>query len=125
MILGIGTDIVRIKRFDTALEQFGARFPRRILSRQELQEFASLQVGQAAFLAKRFAAKEAVVKAMGKGIGADVGFVDIEVTHDAHGKPQINFGHHAAEYLHSMGAKECHITISDEHEYAVAFAVLE
>ena len=89
MVIGIGTDIVQIDRIAKVLERQGDKFTQRILTLTEQQEFARLDNG-VAFLAKRFAAKEAVAKALGTGIGHGVSFQDITVINDNKGAPAIS-----------------------------------
>jgi holo-[acyl-carrier protein] synthase len=123
MIFGIGTDIVRVSRIQKSLDRYGERFTRRILAGQELDDFqCTLQ--PARFLARRFAAKEAVVKAYGTGFTQGMTFRDIVVSHDAAGKPMLLLSGRAQELQQEMGIGETFISISDEQEYAVAFVTL-
>ena len=123
MIYGIGTDIVRISRIQQGLDRYGERFARRILAGQELDDFQRT-LHPARFLARRFAAKEAVVKAYGTGFTQGMTFRDIVVSHDAAGKPLLLLSGRALELRHEMGIGEQFISISDEQEYAVAFVTL-
>ena len=124
MIFGIGTDIVSIKRIEDSLFRFGDRFLHRVLNEAEVAEYA--QTSQPArFLAKRFAVKEAFSKAYGTGIGAEVGWHDVAVTHDARGKPQISTSSALTERLNQQTILFSHVSISDESEHAIAFVVLE
>ena len=123
MIFGIGTDIVRISRIQKSLDRYGERFSRRILAGQELDDFQRT-LHPARFLARRFAAKEAVVKAYGTGFTQGMTFRDIVVSHDAAGKPMLLLSGRALELQHEMGIGETFISISDEQEYAVAFVTL-
>ncbi len=123
-MIGIGTDIVQVARIRDLLDKFGDRFPQRILAEKEYRDFVQLKVGREAFLAKRFAAKEAVAKALGKGIGEFISFTDIEVTHNTAGKPEILFSLEGSELARSLGMQACHVSIADEKDYAVAFVVL-
>jgi len=123
MIYGIGTDIVRVSRIQKNLDRYGDRFARRILAGQELEEYRRT-VHPARFIAKRFAAKEAVAKAYGTGFTAGLSFQDIVVSHDAAGKPVLILSGRAAELQKEMGIGEEFISISDEQEYAVAFVTL-
>lgn len=124
MIYGIGTDLVNIKRIEEALFRFGDRFLHRILSEEEVAEYAKSSQ-PARFLAKRFAAKEAFSKAYGTGIGESVGWHDVRVTHDALGKPSIQTSQALAEKLHALRITQTHLSITDETEQALAFVVIE
>lgn len=124
MIYGIGTDLVNIKRIEDALFRFGDRFLHRILSEQEVVEYA--QSSQPArFVAKRFAAKEAFSKAWGTGIGEDVGWHDVQVSHDVLGKPLIQTSPQLTEKLNCRLVTNTHLSISDEAEHALAFVLIE
>ena len=124
MIFGIGTDIVNIKRIEDSLFRFGDRFLHRILNDTEVAEYARTSQ-PARFLAKRFAVKEAFSKAFGTGIGAEIGWHDVAVTHDARGKPLIATSSELTERLHQHLISASHVSISDESEHAIAFIVLE
>ena len=123
MIFGIGTDIVQVSRIQKSLDRYGEQFARRILAETELEDFRrTLQ--PARFLARRFAAKEALAKAYGTGFSGGLTFRDIAVTHDAAGKPVLQLAGRAAELQQEMGIGEDFISISDEREYAVAFVTV-
>ena len=124
MIVGIGSDIARIERFKRAVKRHGPRFAQRILGPEE--HVVWLQKAQpAAFLAKRFAAKEAFVKALGLGLRAGMQWGEIQVLNDGLGKPYLVVEGKAERLLLEAGVTNSHITLSDEAEYAVAFVVLE
>lgn len=123
MVVGIGTDIVRIARFEAMLERHGRRVAERILSVDELVEFAAA-ARPARFLAKRFAVKEAVAKAFGTGFRDGLSLRHIGVHHDALGKPSLRFYARAEELCAQMGVADSHVSIADEHDYAVAFVIL-
>ncbi|WP_320826002.1 holo-ACP synthase [Reinekea sp.] len=120
---GIGTDIVQIGRIKTVYDRQGDRFVDRILSLAE-QEIFHRRHQSMAFLANRFAGKEALAKALGTGIGQGVRFVDLEILPNALGQPQVTLSGVAQERLIALGAREARISLSDEKDYAVAFAVL-
>jgi holo-[acyl-carrier protein] synthase len=124
MIYGIGTDIVRIQRIDKNLQRYGERFASRILSEDEYKGFKA-SVRKAHFLAKRFAAKEATAKALGTGFRNGLSLKDISVTHDELGKPILDFSPKCREQLATQCIGNAHLSISDEHDYAVAFVTLE
>ena len=124
MIHGIGADLVNIKRIEEALFRFGDRFLHRILSEEEVAEYAA--TSQAArFVAKRFAAKEAFSKALGTGIGEIVGWHDVRVSHDELGKPSIQTSTALLGKLRARQITHMHLSITDEAEQALAFVVLE
>lgn len=124
MIFGIGTDIVRVARMQQDLDRFGERFAERILTAAELQEYRQ-NANKANFLARRFAAKEAAVKALGTGFSQGVQLHDIEVAHDAQGKPILEFRGRAREFLQEKNISIAHISLADEQDHAVAFVTLE
>jgi holo-[acyl-carrier protein] synthase len=120
---GIGTDIVQISRIQASFDKQGERFVTRVLSASEQAVFAKRGYSMA-FLANRFAAKEAIAKALGTGIAKGVTFADIQIIPGPTGEPQVTLSNVALTRLHELGAKEVKVTLSDEQDYAVAFAVL-
>ncbi|GLR62670.1 holo-ACP synthase [Marinospirillum insulare] len=124
MIIGIGTDLAKIERFNAILQRRAEAITRRLLTAKEakaMQQAAS----QAAFLAKRFAAKEALLKALGTGLRNGLSWQDMEVSNDELGKPIMQLSGKAAELASAKGVNTVHLTISDEKEMALAFVVLE
>ncbi len=124
MIVGIGVDIAETARVEALAERFGERFARRILTDQEHAEFDRRQRPHA-FLATRFAAKEAVAKALGTGIGERFGFHSVQIDHDGNGKPVVTFLDDARALLDELGVANALISLSDEKHYVVAMVVLE
>ena len=124
MILGIGTDIVEIVRMSQALDNIGARFARRILTDNEMLEFDRHR-SPAAFLAKRFAVKEAAAKALGTGFAQGVSWQHIEVTHDELGAPGLKFNGRALELQRQKAISRLHVSLADERAYVVAYVILE
>jgi holo-[acyl-carrier protein] synthase len=124
MIFGIGTDIVAVARIEAASTRHGAGFAARILSEQEIAEYAT-QAHPARFLSKRFAAKEAFAKATGHGLRYPVSLKRITVTHDELGKPAFLFDEELSAHLSKLGVVRYHLSLSDEHDTAVAFVILE
>lgn len=124
MILGIGTDIISVARIEAALERHGQAFATRILSNSEFEEYAT-QAHPARYLSKRFAAKEAFAKATGQGLRHPVSLHHITVCHDELGKPDFEFSEELAALLRERGIVRHHLSISDEHDNAVAFVILE
>ncbi|WP_062269619.1 holo-ACP synthase [Endozoicomonas arenosclerae] len=123
MIAGIGTDIARIGRFQKIVERNKEAFARRVLTDSELEIFKS-HPQQAAWLAKRFAAKEAAAKALGTGIGK-VSFQHLETYSDELGAPHMRFHGYALELQKQRGISAIHLSLSDEEDHALAFVVLE
>ena len=124
MILGIGTDIVSIARIRDTLDRHGSRFAQRILSDIELVALNDTK-DPIAWLAKRWAAKEAFGKAAGSGILAPLTWAGIGIGHDAAGRPLFELSEAIAFHLQSQGVTRTHLTISDERDYAVAFVIFE
>jgi len=124
MIKGIGIDIVSVCRLEKILDDYGMRFARKVLAQNELEEYLTNQY-PARFLAKRFAAKEAMVKAMGTGFRNGIHLNHISVTHGSAGQPEIQCVKRAYEYLSSTGASSIFLSLSDEENYACAVVVLE
>ena len=116
MISGIGCDIVKINRIQQILERMGTRFKNRIFTTTEIAKAPSNYVMEARYYAKRFAAKEALAKAMGLGIG-DIAFKDIEITNNELGAPKIS--------CKKIMNQSLHLSISDEEEFAIAYVVIE
>ncbi len=124
MIFGIGTDIVRVARMQQNLDRYGERFAERILTDNELIEFRNVNK-RAHFLAKRFAAKEAAVKALGTGFNHGIHLREISVGHDDQGKPLLEFNGRALEFMREKKVAFSHLSLSDEADHAVAFVTLE
>lgn len=122
-IHGVGTDIVRIERMEASLARHGERFARRILADAEMEAFHAAR-SPARLLAKRFAAKEAAVKALGTGFRDGIGLRDIAVDHEPGGRPFLRFSGGAEALCRTLGIHESHLSLSDESEYAIAFVTL-
>lgn len=123
VVYGIGTDIVSVTRIQAGLDRYGERFARRVLTADELREFLVCR-RQAHFLARRFAAKEAAVKALGTGFSNGIGLSQIGVAHAPGGQPQLQYYGKAAEWTQRVHIVASHLSIADEMAYAVAFVVL-
>ncbi len=124
MIFGIGTDIVDVER----IRKLGSleKFADKILSLNELEVFKSqIDEKKVTFLAKQFAAKEAVSKALGTGIGKDIRFNQIEILRNSDGKPYLNHDGIITTILNDLGITKTHVSLSDEKKYVLAFVVLE
>ena len=115
MIVGIGTDIVRISRMAENLERYGNKFAERILTSDELVYFSKNKC-PASYLAKRFAAKEAAAKAMGCGFRDGLMLTHIGTRHDELGKPLLEYSGKAVDLCKQLNISKSHLTISDEDE---------
>ena len=124
MILGSGIDIIEVDRVAAARAKHGERFLRRFLRPAEMAYCLSHK-NPAPFLAARFAAKEAVSKAFGTGIGAQLGWQDIEICRQESGEPFVLLHDKARQLLASRGARIVHLTLSHTQQHATAMAILE
>jgi holo-[acyl-carrier protein] synthase len=121
--MGSGIDIVEIDRIKKIIEkENGVRFIEKILHKKEQEEY-HVHHNQMAFLAKRFAVKEAMSKALGSGIGRDISFTDMYVEHDKLGKPNLAFTEETMQRL-QLADKHIMLTIADERAYAVAHVMI-
>lgn len=123
-IYGIGTDIVQCERINKLWTEHGIDFAQRILTEHELKVFADQKNNHVGFLAKRFAAKEAVAKALGTGFRDDVFITKIGIETDSKGKPIVKFYDKTKDYVATQNITDVHISISDESEYVVAFVII-
>ncbi len=123
MIFGIGTDILRTERVAATYARFGERFVRRLLMPEELAQFGRTR-NAVRFLAMRFAAKEAIVKAMGTGFANGMWIRDAGVQPDRLGRPEIIFSPRGRALCATLGIGAGHLTLSDEAGLVVAVAVL-
>ena len=124
MILGVGIDIIEVARVEAAYGRFGRRFLNRILHPDEIAYCLSHK-SPAPFLAARFAAKEAISKAFGTGIGSQLSWQDMEVKRKATGEPFVILHGSGEKVLEERGARTVHISLSHTQNYAAAVAVLE
>ena len=123
MIFGVGTDIVAVARLGKLYERHGERGLEKLLAPAERADFERAR-DPARFLAKRFAAKEAFGKALGTGVVSPATLPNIGVTHDVLGKPALAYAPELAQLLAERGLI-AHLSISDEHDFAIAFVVIE
>src|SRR5216117_2971313 len=124
MILGIGIDIIEVARIQASHERFGERFLNRILHPNEIVYCLSHKA-PAPFLAARFAAKEAISKAFGTGISAQLGWQDMEVGRKESGEPFVILHEAGEKLLQSRSARAVLISLSHTQGHATAVAVLE
>ena len=124
MLLGIGIDIIEVHRIKASHERFGDRFLNRVLRPDEIQYCLSHRE-PAPFLAARFAAKEAVSKAFGTGIGAQLSWQDMEVRRKPSGEPFVVLHGAGQRLMESRGGKALLLSLSHTENYAAAIATLE
>jgi len=124
MILGVGIDIIEVARIQASHERFGERFLNRILHPNEISYCLSYKV-PAPFLAARFAAKEAISKAFGTGIGSQLGWQDMEVGRKPSGEPYVILHEAGQQLLRERGARAVLISLSHTQNYATAVAILD
>lgn len=129
MIVGLGSDICNIERIEKAYRRFGQRFLFRCFGKEELSELKNIENDPkrlVASLAKRFAAKESFVKALGSGFNDGISWAEIEVLHQANGRPVLKISGEAERMLKQI-AKETNLwlSLSDDHPWAQAVVVIE
>ena len=124
MIIGTGIDLVEVQRIRDALLRHGDSFAQRILTEREW-DYCRAHADPAPCVAARFAAKEAVAKAFGTGIGAALGWHDIEVTHMESGRPTVLLSEAGVALLAAVGASRVHLSLTHERSHAAAMAILE
>ncbi|MFT6274633.1 MAG: holo-[acyl-carrier protein] synthase [Halioglobus sp.] len=122
-MIGVGTDILQINRIEEVLSRLDDKFVRRILTPDEREEYRN-SAQPSRLLAKRFACKEAVAKALGTGIGRGVSWQDIQIEHNSRGAPLVRLSGGALRVATERGGTRVEISLSDEADYVVAFAVL-
>ena len=124
MILGTGIDLIEVARIASSFEKFGDRFVNRVLVADEIAYCLSHK-NPAPFLAVRFAAKEAISKAFGTGIGAQLGWQDMEIRRKESGEPFVVLHGKGAALLAARGAQRVHLSLSHTEHNAAATAILE
>ena len=123
MIFGIGTDVVQLERIKHVYERFGEKFVERLLLPEEETAFRKY-TRPVRFLAMRFAAKEAIVKAMGTGFAHGMWIRDAGVVSNSWGKPEVVWSERGRAMCEKLGIGEGHISLTDEAGLIVAVAVL-
>jgi len=124
VIYGVGTDVVEIERIQEALARWGERFAGKILCEPEMKRFHSNRK-PAAYLAKRFAAKEAFTKALGTGIRSPAGWHGFWVKNLPSGKPVLEYSESLKALLVERKISASHLSLSDERGLAIATVILE
>jgi len=123
MIFGIGTDVLELARVERIWERYGAHFAERVLLDEELELFARTK-NKVRFLAMRFAAKEAVVKAMGTGFANGMWVRDVGTVPNALGQPQVVYSARGTAMCERLGIGSGFLSLTDEAGLVVAVAVL-
>ncbi len=124
MIAGIGIDLVDKSRIDRLLDKYGEQFVRRVLNGAEMEQFSD-STRKSWFVANRFAAKEAISKALGTGLRYPVTLLSIGVISNEHGRPEFFFSDALQTYLRSRRIEGAHLSITHENELVCAMVVLE
>lgn len=124
MILGTGIDIIEVARIESSIARYGERFLDRILRPAEVQ-YCRAHSAAGPHVAARFAAKEAVSKALGTGIGEALGWLDMEIGRQASGEPHVLFHGKGLDLLARRGGRRVHVSLSHTRTHAAAVAILE
>jgi len=122
-VLGVGMDIVETKRIAESVERFGDRFLQRVFLEGEVAYARSMKFPHL-HLAARFAAKEAISKAFGTGIGHEMGWRDLEIVREPGGAPRVVLHGRAEAYAKMRGVQAVHVSLSHTTEYGAASAVI-
>lgn len=125
MILGLGLDVVELDRIRSSLDRFGTRFEERILTPAEIAGGPQAALARTAYVAARFAVKEAAAKALGTGIAGGVGFQDIAVRRTDSGAPELVLTGGALAAASRLGATRFHVSITHGRDIASAVVILE
>lgn len=127
MILGLGTDLVSVTRVEAVLIRHPVRFAKKVLAEKELGRFQALDDPRmaAAYMAKQFAAKEAVSKALGTGMRLGVHFNLIEVTKRPSGQPKVSLIGGALAIADQLQVRSWHLSLTDDSGFVVAVAIAE
>ena len=123
MIYGIGTDIVELSRVKETYSRFGEKFTKKLLMPEEQFLYAKSK-NPVRFLAMRFAAKEAIVKAMGTGFSNGIWIRDTGIINNKLGKPLLIFSSRGQAVCNKLGIGESHISLSDEAGLILAFSIM-
>ena len=121
MIVGVGTDIVDVRRIQRSLTRFGGRFIDKVLCSGERRSLSGSRL--AAYLAGQFSAKEAVSKALGTGMRSGVHFRNIEIVRKESGAPLVRLTGEAKFRAEELGISAIHISMSDERDYAISYVI--
>jgi holo-[acyl-carrier protein] synthase len=127
VILSIGVDMVEVERIRRALEdlRIGKRFRDRVFTRQEIQYCENKRRGRYESYAGRFAAKEAVMKALGRGWGAAVSWLDIEIAPASSGRPEIILHDKTALLARQLGIRRWSLSITHTAQHGLAYVITQ
>lgn len=127
MIVSVGVDLIEVERIQKALEhpQIGARFRGRVFTENEIEYCEKKQRGRYESYAGRFAAKEAVMKALGRGWGAKVTWTEIEVARARNGKPDIVLHGRTADFADTLGIRRWALSITHTQAHGLAYVVAQ
>lgn len=129
MIVGIGTDLVKISRIDDLYKKFSSKLLEKLLTKEESTKFEEMESSKRIkYLAKRFAAKEALVKSLGTGFNDSVSLRDISISNNDKGKPYYDISEKLDQYIQKtlqVNKYSINLSITDDREYANAIAIIE
>ena len=125
MILGVGTDMIEIRRIESSIDQFGERFLRRVFTSGEIDYCQRKKKHAAESFAARFAAKEAGAKALGTGISRGVAWKEIEVRREPGGRPTLHFTGRARELADQLGITGLSVSLTHSRDLALAVVIAE
>ena len=122
-LIGIGIDVVEVDRVKSSMDEFGEKFTHKLFTERE-REYCERQKRPELHYAARFAAKEAVSKAFGTGIGKAIGWLDLEIVRRDSGEPEVIVCGDAVEYAKERGVSEIKVSLTHAKHYAAANAVV-
>lgn len=125
MVLGVGTDLIEIRRIEESIAQFGERFLNRVFTAGEIAYCQAKKKGSAESFAARFAAKEAGAKALGTGISRGVSWKELEVRRQPGERPTLHLSGRAAELANKMGLRRVSLSLSHSRDVALAVVIAE
>ena len=125
MIIGVGTDIIDVKRIEAVIKKYNYKFKKRCFSPNEINRSEN-RANSIGSYAKRYAAKEACSKALGTGLARGVFWKDIEIVNNKYGKPKIILHNRALKRLRTMSDRnyKIDVSLSDEKNYAIANVII-
>jgi holo-[acyl-carrier protein] synthase len=127
MIAGVGIDLVEVARVRSALEnpKTGSRFRSRVFTAREIEYCERKRAGKYQSYAGRFAAKEAVMKALGRGWSSEVNWLEIEILPAPGGKPQVRLSNRTSALAQKLGVRQLYVSITHTKSHAMAYLIAE